>query len=460
MGGSSPTQLRLSAAYFLAPRWGVAVNAGGDWFVATGADTRGQPASVGVAGMRLSGALAARMPLTSAVSAEAQLGYGVGALPALSASTGEVVSSPVTFHGPLAAVELAYDAETFFSGRLYARVLPFALSASVGGLPVQASSYAGGAQLGLGRFDAGSLRFSPVVDYELGLSSAARETFTLSQTVHRFGVGLRASHSPKEFSVAKVERPRTGPGRLRGRVLFAEGQRPAVGASVEVAGSPSVKTDARGEFFIPQVGPGPVQLKALAPGHRPLTQEVHVTAEEEVAVTLELVKPTGPGVIRGVVLLEKPEGPLADVEVAAEGAEPVRSGPDGSFVLTAVGPGPVTVTARAQGFQAAEEIVQVPPEAEATVTLLVRKKDQPKPLATLRGLVRSASGRPVPAVVRIPEAKVSTQVNADGRFVIRLPGGRYTLVIEAQGFVGQTKSIDVADGDQAILHYDLRPVTR
>jgi hypothetical protein len=36
-----------------------------------------------------------------------------------------------------------------------------------------------------------------------------------------------------------------------------------------------------------------------------------------------------------------------------------------------------------------------------------------------------------------------------------VPSGKYTLVIEARGFLTQTKSVDVSPGDQAIFHAEL-----
>jgi hypothetical protein len=41
-----------------------------------------------------------------------------------------------------------------------------------------------------------------------------------------------------------------------------------------------------------------------------------------------------------------------------------------------------------------------------------------------------------------------------------VPGGTYAVSISAPGHVTQVKSVEVADGDQALFHADLQPVGR
>ena len=94
---------------------------------------------------------------------------------------------------------------------------------------------------------------------------------------------------------------------------------------------------------------------------------------------------------------------------------------------------------------------------QRNLTLLKQGERAP---ATIRGLVKSAAGKPVKAQVRISEVSLNVPVKADGRFVVQVPGGKYTLTIEAAGYVTQVKTVEVADGDQAIFHCDLQPAGR
>ncbi len=40
---------------------------------------------------------------------------------------------------------------------------------------------------------------------------------------------------------------------------------------------------------------------------------------------------------------------------------------------------------------------------------------------------------------------------------MKVPGGKYQVRIEARGYVPQTKTVEVADGDQAIFNIDMHP---
>jgi carboxypeptidase family protein len=131
----------------------------------------------------------------------------------------------------------------------------------------------------------------------------------------------------------------------------------------------------------------------------------------------------------------------------------------GSFAITRVGPGPISIRVEATGYKAGDEAAVIPPEARATVQIKLQKEGV-KALATLRGIVRSKSGHAVPASLRVVEADVKARASLNGHFALRVPGGHYTVVIEAPGYISQTKVVDVADGDEAIFNIDLHPAAR
>jgi hypothetical protein len=352
------------------------------------------------------------------------------------------------------AALFAYDAGGLFSASVRGRAAPFAVGAVAAPGKVSLSEYGGGAELSVGRFAVSSLRVAPLLDYELSVTQASREGYALSFVAHRLGVGLRVV-LPDPNPPIELPPPPSGPGRIRGRVLLPEGNSAGASVMVEVVGGARLSAEADGSFEIASTGPGKVTLRASANGYKVAEQVLEVPPGGEAEASLTLARPTGPGTIRGVARLSNTKGPAVNVPIAA-GGKTALSGPDGSFVLGGVGPGPVRVVVNAPGFQPMEEIVSVPPGAEATIDLALNKLGA-KSLATLRGLVRSTTGTPVQAAVKIREASASTRAGADGRFIIRLPGGKYTVVIEAKGFVTQTKSLEIGDGDQAIFHCDLEP---
>ena len=101
----------------------------------------------------------------------------------------------------------------------------------------------------------------------------------------------------------------------------------------------------------------------------------------------------------------------------------------------------------------------MPPEGEASLSFTLVKAGE-RQMATIRGLVKSAIGKPVKGTVKVSDVNLTVPVKADGRFVVQVPGGKYTLTIEAAGYVTQVKTVEVADGDQAIFHCDLQPAGR
>jgi hypothetical protein len=79
--------------------------------------------------------------------------------------------------------------------------------------------------------------------------------------------------------------------------------------------------------------------------------------------------------------------------------------------------------------------------------------------ATISGIVRSTEGgKRIAAQLSIPELKgLKVKAAADGTFSLKAPAGTYSVTISAPGFVSQTKSVVVKDGDQAIFNVDLHP---
>jgi len=90
-----------------------------------------------------------------------------------------------------------------------------------------------------------------------------------------------------------------------------------------------------------------------------------------------------------------------------------------------------------------------------SVQITLRLAQAPAP-AVLIGLVRGEDGRPVPAKVRVLEPSLEVDADAHGRFRFELPAGRYTLTIEAPGFITQKKSVQAGAGEQNIYNVDLQ----
>lgn len=299
---------------------------------------------------------------------------------------------------------------------------------------------------------------------ELGLSLAFDYAFLSDRefsptqffaSTHRFQLGVRASFRPAKPKVVAPVLPET-PTTVRLAVTLANGSA-ASGAMVTLDGVAPEAVDAKGERVM-TVTPGAHELKVTLTGYRVATSSVNASKGVETRAVVELQPLTGPGKLSGVVIAASSKNPVGGANVSV-GENSTQTDEKGAYTFAAVGPGPVKVRVEAQGFNQADEVAQVPPEGEATLDVTLEALGKGSP-ATVRGLIRSRTGEAVKANVVIKGVNKKVPVNAEGRFVVTIPGGDYFFVISAPGYVSQTKKVTLADGDQAIFHCELQKVTK
>jgi hypothetical protein len=436
----APWNLHLSGAYFFNSFLGVNLEARGELFYATQKGTTPVPQP----GFEFTPAAAARWSPLSWLSVEGQLGWAFQLRSQIKGGPSEQLT---VFTGPSFGVALGLVPSPLFSAQLFFRAQPvaFALTTAEG---FRAQVFSGGAQFSVGALRLGVVQVGVAVTIELTNSHLVTLTGGGRQFAARVGVGLSLQRAPEQVVV--VPEPIVAARvTLSGHAQGADGA-PLAGVVVSLDAENPVQTDEKGTFGFPEVAPGSHVLRARKEGFTAATQDVMVTATPT-AVTLTLVAPNGPGRITGVV--RSKEGPIDRAALNA-GLVTAVSDAEGHYVLEGVGPGPVKVLVRSSDFADAEEIAQVPPDAEASLDFtLVPKTSEVR--ATLRGLIRAKSGETVQATVRIVELKLKLAVKADGRFSAEVPSGKYTVIIEARGYLTQTKTVEVSGGDQAIFHAEL-----
>lgn len=285
-----------------------------------------------------------------------------------------------------------------------------------------------------------------------GTLRAAPTMLTATQSVVRVGGGLDLQWKDPELekeattgSLSIIVRGENGP--LAGAVVSVD-----VGSTHK-----TVTTDAQGQGALGDVDPGEVLLSATLAGYERAETRSSLAIGESRAVELVLnkEKPKVGGLLVKVVNFDGKVA-VAGANVEINGNTQKSSGA-GAVTLEGLNPGPVSVKVTALGFTPGEEAASVVAgtTAELVVTLVPEKKRVP---ATLSGAVRSArGGKPVAAQLEIKELKQTIACEAAGTFSVQIPGGKYTVRITAQGFVTQTKSVTVQDGDQAIFNIDLAP---
>lgn len=126
---------------------------------------------------------------------------------------------------------------------------------------------------------------------------------------------------------------------------------------------------------------------------------------------------------------------------------------EGRFRVADVPSGPVTVTARAEGFEPVTRSLTVEPGGEHEVDIALERALPP---GQLRGFVRSFGGRPVAATLTIEPLGQTITAGANGAFEIDVAPGRYEVVIRAPGYREQRRSVTIEEGGVLILNVDLR----
>ena len=409
IGGVSPTVVHFAGAYFFKSFIGAALDASFETYGIEGDDLNSprQHVKKQLFGFRVIAEAVGRFSPKSWVGLELHLGYAGGMWPSIRLEGPDVVRSPVVWHGPSIGFAIALEPDAAIGGQLFGRFIP-----SFGiGTPLNPTSLSSGLQVHfLDIALLSDLRLALLLEGEVIGAGSDKGTQSFSQLQLRFAFGVRIrQQSPPP--AGGVVGPKEGTGSIRGRVVT--GGIGLSGVTISSATLPETTTGPEGDFRLTDVAAGKHTLKAVLEG----------------------------------------------AEVTAEGKPAVKSAADGTYAVESVGPGPVKVTVTAKGYKPAEDAAQVPPEGVATLDFALVKIGAGVP-ATIRGSVRAVSGKAVKATVKISDVNLTIPIKGDGRFVVQVPGGKYTLTIEAAGYVSQVKTVEVADGDQAIFQVDLQPIGR
>ncbi|HLU46983.1 MAG TPA: carboxypeptidase-like regulatory domain-containing protein, partial [Planctomycetota bacterium] len=183
-----------------------------------------------------------------------------------------------------------------------------------------------------------------------------------------------------------------------------------------------------GRFVFPHVGAGKQRISVSAPGLLPLLRSFEVEWSE--AYDLGVLRLDRGKIVRGVVRAAD-GSPISEARVLAMQTDPgmfgfgsamkdtltgritTASGPDGTFVLSGLGPHAYTVAAIAPGFGRGEKRVSRPEDTEeAWVEILL------EPGVTIRGrVIDEVTGDPISGA-RVNAQEVRSETDAEGRFVL------------------------------------------
>lgn len=344
-------------------------------------------------------------------------------------------------HGALLAARVLVDAGPL---TIEARGEGLAGVATVGGQARASEGYGVGGALRLQLFATGPVRWGLAADVQwqrdLIHGPDAAPTQSLGQAVLRAGGGLDLQW--------KDPAPQATTG---GLAVLVHGP-PA--AKVTVEGLEHASASGRVELDGLSPGPKPVTVQAGGFVAQSLSAEVRAGETTKLEVTLQ---PEGPRVGSLLVTVHSIDGDAPVQATLQLAGRTLATDARGQAQLEGLPAGAVSVKATAPGFVAGEEAAAVVAggSSELTITLVPEKKVLP---ATLSGHVRGArGGKPIAASLQIKELHQSIEADEAGAFSLQVPAGTYTVRILATGYFGQTKSVTVKEGEQAIFNVDLTP---
>ncbi len=160
-----------------------------------------------------------------------------------------------------------------------------------------------------------------------------------------------------------------------------------------------------------------------------------------VPLELQLIDDDGQPVTDAHVTLEV-DGKKLDLTPDGQGGYKLEQAPFGHGKVHAEG----------EGIQPIDQPVELGPgepvkvEAKAPVAL---------PSAQVRGLVRSFTGKPVSAKIRVEPLGKEVTTDEKGNFVIDVEPGDYEVVIEAKGYETQRRNVTVEKQGVVVLNADM-----
>jgi hypothetical protein len=270
---------------------------------------------------------------------------------------------------------------------------------------------------------------------------------------------LFANGVPSVGSIVQIG-PNLGPppvGSISGNVKDSQGLAIA-SATVSYSGGTATSDDS-GNYTLPNVKTGSVQLTASATGSQNSTQTVTVAggAQATQNFVLQPVAPPGPtGSISGNVTSSAGSALAGAMVSYSAGSTVTDSG--GNYTLTNVPAGSASLTASLSGYQSSTQTVTVVADttSSANFTLTPNPPPPPPTSGTVSGRVTKISNATAIAGATVLYSGGSALTNSTGDYSLAsVAAGTYTFTASANGYLSRTGPATVTSGANSVLNLQL-----
>jgi len=262
---------------------------------------------------------------------------------------------------------------------------------------------------------------------------------------------VNSSGVPSVAAIIQIASTVTTTGTINGIVTTTAGV-PLSGVTVSGGGA-STETLTNGSFTLTNLAAGSVTLTATLAGYQNATMTVTVQANTALTAPALQLAPTAPGSITGTVTDNKGNA-IAGATVSGAG-ETVVTASNGSYSMSDVPAGTVTLTVTANGYANVSETVTVNSGAAATApTIQLVPND-----GNVSGTVTNSAGTPL-AGVSVNFGGGYTTTDANGNYALnKIPAGTIQLVVAASGYNSQTQNVTITGGNTTTANFALTAVS-
>jgi len=245
--------------------------------------------------------------------------------------------------------------------------------------------------------------------------------------------------------------------------MFITGGSASVSGTVTSGGTPvegaivsfslgSAVTNAAGSYQVPYVPGGDFIFSVTAPRFSVASQTVHVVSGSSLSgINFEVVPlTTATGAITGSV--SGPFGTIGGATVSYNGGS-TTTDVAGSYTLSNLSTGTITVMASASGYESSSQAVSVTGGATAIANFILVST------GTIAGTVKNSTGTAISGAA-VSYSGGSTTTDVSGNYTLsKVPAGTITVVASANGYQSSSQVVSVAGAATATANFTLTLAT-